>query len=186
MRLNLPLQLTLSRFVMSGLLVLSISLEWAYAFTAALGIFLLASLTDWLDGYLARKWNQITDLGKLLDPLADKVIISAAFIGLIEYKLAPMWMVVLIISREFLITGLRLVAAQKGMVLAAEKVGKHKTELQITVIIVALLSKSLEEFGLHWAMLQLALPVLYWLALVATVGSGGIYFYQNRKLFQEA
>jgi CDP-diacylglycerol--glycerol-3-phosphate 3-phosphatidyltransferase len=184
--MNLPLQLTLSRFVMSGLFVASISFSWPYAFTLALVVFVLASLTDWLDGHLARKWNQITDLGKLLDPLADKVMISAAFIGLIEFHLVPAWMVIFIITRELLITGLRLLAAQKGLILAAERVGKHKTVLQFTVIIVALLAKSLQEFSLPNAWLLLAMTPLLWLALLATILSGAIYFYQNRHLLQEA
>ena len=147
--LNLPNQLTVMRLWMCGLLLISMSFEWPYAATTALGIFTLASLTDWLDGEIARSRNLVTDLGKLLDPLADKILITAALVALVDRHIAPMWMVVLIIAREFLITGLRIIAAHKNQILAAEKVGKHKTISQIVVILVSLTFLSLGEFGLQ-------------------------------------
>lgn len=163
------------------------SIPWPYAATTALVIFIAASLTDMLDGMIARKYGLITDLGKLLDPLADKILISAAFISLIEVKIAPMWMVVVIIAREFLITGLRVVAAGKHLILAAERAGKHKTVTQIVAIIVSLSYLTLNEFHVGDSffafVLKLSLPVLYWLALLITVISGALYFYKNRSLF---
>src|SRR3984957_12127703 len=125
--LNLPNQLTVLRLGMCGLLLISMSFPWPYAATAALLIFALASLTDLLDGAIARSRNLVTDLGKLLDPLADKVLITAALVSLVERHEAPMWMVVIIMTREFLIMGLRQIAALKQKVMAAERVGKHKT-----------------------------------------------------------
>src|SRR3984957_9927116 len=147
--LNLPNQLTVLRLGLCGLLLISMSFDWPYAATTAFLIFTLASLTDWLDGAIARSRNLVTDLGKLLDPLADKVLITAALVALVARGVAPMWMVVIIIAREFLITGLRIIAAHKQKILAAERVGKHKTISQIVAILVSLAFLSLGEFGLQ-------------------------------------
>lgn len=188
--MTLPNQLSVGRLVLCVLFVATLSIDWSYSLTSALAIFVVASLTDWLDGHIARRYNLITDLGKLLDPLADKILISAAFIGLIGFDEGPPpWMVVAIISREFLITGLRLIGAAKGRILAAEKVGKHKTISQISVILASLGALSLQELGLSntstEAILQWVIPYLYWIALIITVVSGAIYFYRNRSLFDE-
>ncbi|PTX92150.1 CDP-diacylglycerol--glycerol-3-phosphate 3-phosphatidyltransferase [Verrucomicrobia bacterium LW23] len=185
--LNLANQLTLARLVMCALFVASMSLPWAYSGVTALALFVLASLTDWLDGEIARRYNLVTDLGKLLDPLADKVLISAALIALIERSMAPMWMVVAIITREFLVTGLRTVAANKQIILPAERAGKYKTVAQIVAICASLTVLALRD--LHLAESALAqglawiIPALYWVALLITVVSGGLYFYKNRGLF---
>jgi len=184
--MNLPNQLTIGRLFLSVLFVVVMSLSWPYAATTALVIFLLASFTDWIDGELARQYNQITDFGKLMDPLADKVLVSAALISLVERHIAPMWMVVMIIAREFLITGLRIMAAQRQVILAAERVGKHKTVTQIVVILVSLVFLCLQELGQGHGkpaeILQLLLMPFYWLTLLITVFSGAIYFYINRGL----
>src|SRR5450755_1171055 len=148
-RLNLPNQLTLLRLGMTGLMLISMSVDWPFAATTALLIFILASLTDWLDGAIARSRNLVTDLGKLLDPLADKVLIISALAALLERHIAPMWMVVIIITRELLIMGLRQIAAAKQKILAAERIGKHKTISQIVAILVSLAYLSLGEFGLQ-------------------------------------
>lgn len=187
--LNIPNQLTLMRLGLCGVFLVTMSLPWPYAATTALLIFTVASLTDWLDGALARKYGWITDLGKLLDPLADKILILGALISLVERQVAPMWMVVVIMAREFLISGLRQVAAKKQKILAAERVGKHKTISQIIVILVSLGYLSLGEFGLQTTMfartlLAAELP-LYWFALIITVVSGAIYFYNNASLLDE-
>lgn len=186
--MNLPNQLTFARLVLCGFFVLTMSIAWRFAATGALIIFSVASLTDMLDGMIARRYNLITDLGKLLDPLADKILISAAFISLIERGLAPMWMVVVIIAREFLITGLRIVAANKHLILAAEKAGKHKTITQIVAILVSLSYLTLTEFDLGQTfvaqILRSAITPLFWVALFITVVSGGLYFYKNRFLFE--
>ena len=135
----MPNQLTVLRLGMCGLLLISLSFSWPYAAFTALIIFSAASITDWLDGAIARGYNLVTDLGKLLDPLADKVLIVGALVALVEERhIAPMWMVVLIIAREFLITGLRTIAAHKQKILAAERIGKHKTISQIVAILISL------------------------------------------------
>ena len=131
----------------------------------------------------------VTDLGKLLDPLADKVLVVCALAGLLERHIAPMWMVVLIIAREFLIMGLRQIAAHKQVILAAEKVGKHKTISQIVAILVSFVYLSLGEFGFGGtALAQFFGSVqiyLYWFALVITVLSGAIYFWKNAAMLNE-
>src|SRR5271170_5105297 len=149
--LNLPNQLTVLRLGMCGLLIVSMSIAWPYAATTAFFIFALASLTDWVDGHLARSRNLVTDLGKLLDPLADKVLVIGTLIALAvePHHTAPMWMVVVIAAREFLISGLRQIAAAKQKILAAEKIGKHKTVSQIVAVLVSLGWLSLGEFGLQ-------------------------------------
>ena len=166
------------------------SFDWAYAATTALGIFALASLTDWLDGAIARARNLVTDLGKLLDPLADKILIIGALVALVDRQVAPMWMVVVIIAREFLITGLRTIAAHKHQILAAERVGKHKTISQIVAILVSLSYLSLGEFGVQdnfvGHLLRAAQMPLYWIATVITVLSGAIYFWKNAGIVSES
>lgn len=184
--LNIPNQLTVGRLILCGVFTLFLSLDLAWSGMAAFAVFVLASLTDWADGYLARKWNLITDLGKLLDPLADKILISAAFIGMTAEGLAPFWIVVTIISREFLITGLRTLAASKGVILAAEKAGKHKTISQMVTALLGLLYIGLQ--GLDWLPPishelkdWLFVPMLY-LTLAITLYSGAAYFLKNQKL----
>ena len=147
--MNLPNKLTVSRFVMTGIFVGCMAggeeydvlhapgraEGWNFAYTAALVLFLAAVVTDFLDGEIARRRGLETNFGKLMDPLADKVMMAAGFITLVPLKAIPAWVVICIISREFLITGLRLVATSKGIVLPAEKIGKHKRVKQIMEII---------------------------------------------------
>lgn len=185
-RFNIPNQLTLGRLFLCAIFTFLLALDTAWSGMAAFVVFVLASLTDWLDGYLARKWDQITDMGKLLDPLADKILISAAFIGMAAKGLAPFWIVVFIIAREFLITGLRTLAASKGVILSAEKAGKHKTISQMVTALLALLYLGLE--GLGWLperayelKLLLLDPMLY-VTLAITLYSGAAYFIKNKKL----
>jgi len=160
MVLNLPNTLTLFRIFLVPLLVVvlltppwavakvqeSVGLEgfaeWLAAWReiVALVIFLVAAATDWLDGYLARSRNQITDLGKLLDPIADKLLTVSAFISLVELRLAPAWMVVIIVGREFAISGMRSVAATRGLVIPASNWGKYKTVSQIIAISLLILT----------------------------------------------
>jgi len=146
MRMNIPNMLTVSRLFMAAVLVALLTIPFRFSYTLALLVFIVAAITDVLDGHLARNVYGVTDFGKLMDPLADKVIVSAAFICFVGMRLpsqntalVPAWMVVLILSREFLITGLRLLAAGKGRVISAGNWGKHKTTWQIIVIIAILL-----------------------------------------------
>jgi len=191
--MNIPNKITISRIFLIPvfMIVLSIPFQWGTwnigntelpvaHFVGAL-IFMIASGTDWLDGYYARKYNQITNLGKFLDPLADKLLVSAAFIILVELGLAPAWVIIVIISREFAVTGLRLVAAGEGIVLAASNMGKIKTTLQILAAILLLL----HNFPFSYIGFPLATIVLY-LAMIITAISGYDYFVKNLHVMRDA
>ncbi|HEY5742366.1 MAG TPA: CDP-diacylglycerol--glycerol-3-phosphate 3-phosphatidyltransferase [Terrimicrobiaceae bacterium] len=185
--MNLPNILTLLRLGLTALLVASLTVEYTAHFSIALLLFLLASLTDYLDGVLARKWNLITDFGKLMDPLADKILTASAFICLIPFGALPAWVVIVIISREFLITGLRLLASNKGVLLPAEKLGKHKTAWQMITIIFFLSLLAADDFAplgtdvvdLLWTYGGAALVTI---TVVLTVFSGSAYLWKNRRL----
>jgi CDP-diacylglycerol---glycerol-3-phosphate 3-phosphatidyltransferase len=140
-------------------------------------IFIIASATDWVDGYLARKLGQVTTLGKFLDPLADKLLITAAFISLVELQLAPAWMVIIILSREFAVTGLRVIAAIDGAVIAASNIAKWKTTFQIIAISALILHNI--PFGL------INFPfadIMLWIAVGITIVSGVDYFVKNKHV----
>jgi CDP-diacylglycerol--glycerol-3-phosphate 3-phosphatidyltransferase len=144
-----------------------------------LAIFVVASLTDFLDGYLARKLHLVTDLGKFMDPLADKMLVTAAMIALIEKSdLLPAWVVVIILLREFAISGIRLIAANKQFVIAANYLGKIKTVTQMMMIIVLLLP--IQNMGL-----QFVGTLLVYASLILTILSGGQYIWQNRAVLKE-
>lgn len=191
--MNLPNKLTLSRILMIPIFILLLSypFEWGiwdigYSelpvahFIAAL-IFIIASTTDWVDGYIARKHNLVTNLGKFLDPLADKLLVSAALILLIEMGYAPAWVVIIIISREFAVTGLRLVAVGEGIVLAAGSMGKIKTATQMIAIAILLL----HNFPFSYFGLPIGIIMLY-IALFFTVLSGIDYFIKNWHVMRDS
>ena len=133
--MNWANRLTLGRLALTILFVLALSSNWHYGRTAALGLFLLASITDYLDGEIARRWGIITNFGKLMDPLVDKMMMAAAFISLVPIGAVPAWAATIVVARDFLITGLRLLASSDGIVLPAERLGKHKTSWQIVTVI---------------------------------------------------
>ncbi|MFC7061140.1 CDP-diacylglycerol--glycerol-3-phosphate 3-phosphatidyltransferase [Halobacillus seohaensis] len=184
--MNLPNKITLSRIFLIPIFIILMSapFEWGeiqmgdrelpIAHLAGAILFIVASTTDWIDGYIARKYNLVTNLGKFLDPLADKLLVSAALIVLVEIGLAPAWIVIFIISREFAVTGLRLVAAGEGSVLAASQMGKLKTWIQIVAISLLLLH--------NWPLAYIDLPlgtISLYAALIITVYSGYDYFVKN-------
>src|SRR5690625_1204316 len=191
--MNLPNKITMSRIFLIPIFIIILSIpmdwgEWSIGTTTLpvthfIGglIFLIASLTDWLDGYYARKYNLVTNMGKFLDPLADKLLVSAAFILLVELGLAPAWIVILIISREFAVTGLRLVAAGEGIVLAASNMGKLKTVSQILAIALLLL----HNFPFSYIGIPIDIIVLY-IALILTVWSGVEYFVKNWHVMRDS
>ena len=187
--MNLPNRLTVSRFFLTLGFVVMLSLNWRFGHTVALVLFVLGGVTDYVDGYVARRYGMVTDFGKLMDPLVDKIMISGGFICLVPGGFIPAWAAVVILSREFLITGLRLLAASKGIVLPAESIGKHKTGWQIATVIFFLLVLALREFpglGLQPAFLNGAQlyggSSLVAVALTLTLYSGIGYVWKNRQL----
>lgn len=189
--MNLPNQLTVSRLVLTVVFVAVTALPWAYAFTVGLFLFSVASITDWLDGKIARERNLVTAFGQLMDPLADKVLMAAAFITLMEKDLMPGWLVIAILAREFLVTGLRLVAGARGAVLAADKLGKQKTIWQIVTACYLLVYLASREEPLAWVRplfdwpslgFQILHPLLLGLTLATTLYSGFAYFWKNRAM----
>ncbi|MBX7156758.1 MAG: CDP-diacylglycerol--glycerol-3-phosphate 3-phosphatidyltransferase [Verrucomicrobiae bacterium] len=194
--MNIPNQITIARLILTLLFVVAISYESSFQAIITFSIFVIASLTDWLDGYLARKWNQTTDLGKLLDPLADKILVTSALFFLVYVDMVPVWMAILMVSREFLITGLRLIATAKGVVLAAERTGKHKTISQIVAILLALAYLAVEEIQFQLgdktflpekivSNLDFLITLSFWIATLLTIASGFLYFQKNRHFLTE-
>lgn len=175
--LNLPNILSFSRILLVPVLVVLLlteprfnNQEWV-----GLGVFLLASLTDFLDGFIARRRRQITKLGKLLDPAADKILTAAAYISLVELKVAPSWIVTVLISREFAVSALRAFAASEQVVIAASVSAKVKTVIQVISIALLIIYNQLGEFS-HLA------PWSLWLALAASIYSGVEYFVRYGRL----
>lgn len=167
--LNVPNSLTLLRIMLVPLLVVVLLTRFQGSDFWGLGIFLLAALTDLFDGWIARRTGRITVAGTLLDPLADKILVSATFISLVEKGLAPAWMVAIIVGREFAVTGLRQIAHDQGVVIPASWWGKLKTLSQIVAICFLIVSEQLGK----WALLGKA---LLWVALAMTLCSLFTYF----------
>lgn len=200
--MNLPNQLTLGRLVLTVFFVIVTASPggWGsgWAYTVGMAIFGVASITDYLDGYLARKYHLITAFGKLLDPLADKILLCAAFVLLTETTppgasgvLLPGWVTVTVLAREFLVTGLRLVASAQGFVMAADILGKHKTVWQIATASYFLVFLAATEPPMAWVRPSFAMPgcgihhlgnFLIFMTLATTIVSGWRYFWNNRAL----
>ncbi|MDQ0198632.1 CDP-diacylglycerol--glycerol-3-phosphate 3-phosphatidyltransferase [Neobacillus ginsengisoli] len=191
--MNLPNKITVSRIVLIPLflIVMLVPFDWGDIYVlgvylpvthlAGALIFIIAATTDWIDGYYARKLDLVTNMGKFLDPLADKLLVSAALIVLVELGYAASWMVIVIISREFAVTGLRLLLAGEGEVVAANMLGKIKTWTQIIAISALLLHNILfEMFSLPFANIAL------WVALIFTIWSGWDYFAKNSHVFKNS
>lgn len=189
--MNWANRLTLARLLLTLIFVAALSGGWSYGYTAGLLLFVLASITDYADGQIARRYNLVTDFGKLMDPLVDKIMMASAYICLVPLKAIPAWAVIVIISREFLITGLRLLALSKGKVLPSEALGKHKTLWQIVTILFFLVLLSAREWGgpasleKWWAMCwDSGGKLLVATALVFTLWSGAGYLWRNREVLQ--
>jgi CDP-diacylglycerol--glycerol-3-phosphate 3-phosphatidyltransferase len=183
--MNVSTKLTLARLFATPILVVCLALDFPGNYPLALVIFLAAVITDYLDGHLARVRSETTDLGALLDPLADKILISAAFISFIGIPAVslPAWMVIVIVSREFAITGLRLLAAGKGVILPAGLWGKHKTVSQMAAVVLILVYLCVPDRGEAWRPLLLTLVSV---TVVLTISSGLIYIVSNRRLFSRS
>jgi CDP-diacylglycerol---glycerol-3-phosphate 3-phosphatidyltransferase len=188
--MNWPNRLTITRFFLTVLFVIALSSALPFTKTAALLLFILASITDYVDGAIARRFGLITDFGKLMDPLVDKIMMAAAFICLVPLGAVPEWVAVIIISREFLITGLRLLASSKGKVLPAEGMGKHKTVWQIVTILFFLTLLSIVEIVQPlppwWnPMWRFGGTALIAVAVIFTLYSGVGYLWKNRGLITQ-
>lgn len=175
--MNLPNKLTVLRVILIPFFVVSLMIEnganQTFRYVAA-AIFIIASLTDMLDGKIARKYNLVTNFGKFMDPLADKLLVCSAMICMIQLERLPAWIVIVIIAREFIISGFRLIAAENGIVIAANYWGKFKTVSQMIMIILLIL-----HFGGVFAVLE---QIFIWLSLALTVISLITYIWQNRSV----
>jgi CDP-diacylglycerol--glycerol-3-phosphate 3-phosphatidyltransferase len=192
--MNLPNQLTLGRLLLTVLFVAVFFCQVPFRETIALALFITASITDYFDGKIARREKLITNFGVLMDPLVDKIMICSAFIAFVGYGLMPAWMVIVIVARELAITGLRLLAASKSIVLAAEGFGKHKTTSQIVAIVSVLVLVSYSDWG-GWAKLVFGFRLwneawvfwfteaAKWLAVFFTAFSGVMYLWRNRQVY---
>lgn len=187
--MNIPNKITISRIILIPLFmffllapidlgsVLIVNYDLPVAHLIGALLFIIAASTDWLDGYYARKYNLVTNFGKFLDPLADKLLMTAALIALVELMLLPAWIAIVIISREFAVTGIRLVAAADGQVIAASNLGKWKTVFQI-IAVAALMLHNLpfELIGFPFA------TIVVWIATILTIISGWDYFVKNKHI----
>jgi CDP-diacylglycerol--glycerol-3-phosphate 3-phosphatidyltransferase len=190
---NLPNSITLGRLGLTAIFVGGTAMESTAGHWLAMVAFVIAAISDWFDGYFARKYGMVTPLGKLLDPLADKVLVCSAFVYLSALGFCPVWVTVLILAREFLITGLRQIAVEAGQVLAADRLGKWKTGLQLTYCITCLVWLAVDASRSDNPFLRLLhflsdpawwlTPVSLWLALGLTLVSGWNYLWTNRGLF---
>lgn len=175
--MNLPNKLTIFRVILIPFFVLFLLVDiTAYDKWIALAIFIIASLTDFLDGHIARKYHLVTNFGKFMDPLADKLLVCSALICLIELDRIPSWIVIVIIAREFIISGFRLVASDNGVVIAASYWGKFKTTFQIVMI--CLMIADLSPLGL-------VTQIVMWIALALTVISLVDYLIKNKGVMQD-
>lgn len=175
--MNLPNKLTIARMIAVPFFIAAYLLGY---FPAALVIFIAASLTDALDGKIARSRNLVTNFGKIMDPLADKILVYSALCLFIESDIIRAWMLILILAREFIVAGMRTVAASEGTVLAAGMSGKIKTALQMVAVIVFLFALCLNEAR---ATVMTIGNVIFWASLVMTVYSGCEYVWKNRSVF---
>lgn len=177
--MNLPNKLTMTRIIMVPVFMAIILKEY---YIAALVVFALASITDFLDGYLARKYDLVSSFGKIMDPLADKLLVFSALICFIQLEIVSVWAPIIIIAREFFVTSMRVVAVSKGKVIAASWWGKVKTNVQLFAILFAMLLCGLGNpavFGVSIA------TVLIWISAIFTVASWVAYIFENLSVFKD-
>lgn len=169
--------------------VAALNSSWQYGRTVALIVFLIAGVSDFVDGEIARRYGVVTNFGKLMDPLVDKIMVAAAFISLVPLKAVPAWAATTVVARDFLITGLRMMATAKGEILPAEMLGKQKTSWQVVTVIFFLALLSLhelryanEESRWWFRAWDQAGPILVWITVALTVYSGLGYAWRHREL----
>ena len=179
--MNLANKLTLSRVIMIPFFVVFMLLHTPVWYLVALAVFCVASITDLLDGKIARKYNMVTNFGKFMDPLADKLLVCAALVCLVEVKSLPSWVVIVIISREFIISGFRLIAADNGVVIAASYWGKFKTVFQMAMIIMLILRLA----GVVHPVYDTATLVVTVIAVALTIVSLVDYILKNKSVLAD-
>ena len=186
--MNIPNLLTVSRIVLSFVCVALILKGGFLSLVGALAIFLGASFTDFLDGFLARKKGNISDLGKLLDPIADKVLILGVLLAFLVLRVINIWMIIIIMTREFIITGVRLFALNRGQVLEAKKFGKHKTLSQMVginfIFIVLIVDKIFVDNKIIGLLRDKGIAIVMWYVVLITTFSGIHYLWANRKIIR--
>ncbi len=186
--MNTSNKLTFLRIFLAFFCVGFILLDTFFFHLVALILFVSASLTDFFDGYLARKNNNVTDLGKILDPIADKILVIGVFAAFVEINLISAWMVVVILLREFIITSLRFYGLHKNVVLEAQRFGKHKTFSQVLGILIIfsflILSKTFPESAATRFLSDFGITIIMWYIVAVTLFSGINYFWQNRQVIK--
>lgn len=187
--MNWANRLTLSRLLLTVVFVAALNSSWPYGHTCALIIFLIAGVTDFIDGEIARRYARVTNFGKLMDPLVDKIMMAAAFISLVPLKAVPAWAATTVVARDFLITGLRMMASARGHILPAERLGKQKTSWQVVTVVFFLVLLSVNELryaderSTWWFRAwHEAGPVLVWITVALTIYSGIVYTWRHREL----
>ena len=191
--MNLPNKITVSRVVMIPIFVILMVANFGWGNITLLGatmpiehlvgaiVFIIASITDFFDGHLARKYNLVTNMGKFLDPLADKLLVTAAFIILVQWGVAPAWVIIVIVAREFAVTGLRSIGAEQNVIIAASNLGKLKTWSQMVALAFLLLHNIIFEMW-NFPFDQIMLYVAFFFTLL----SGLDYFWKNRRLLLDS
>jgi CDP-diacylglycerol---glycerol-3-phosphate 3-phosphatidyltransferase len=190
--MNLPNKLTISRIGLTFVFMFFLFTRWPHGKIAALIVFAIASFTDYIDGMLAKKMGLISDFGKFMDPIADKILILAAFLAFVEMKLIPAWTVLVIIFREFVILGLRILGIIKGHIVAASRAGKHKTVSQVVTVFCILIYLIIRQYGESFNFWteridQISMNLIFILMLFTvalTLVSGVSYISKNRRLFR--
>ena len=193
--MNLPNKLTVLRIILVAVFMFFLFLRGVPAKVLALVTFLVASFTDILDGYIAKKYDMVTDFGRLMDPIADKILVLSAFLAFVEMELIPAWMVVIIIFREMAVTGLRIAALSKGKIIAADDSGKHKMVSQVSSILAVLIFLIFREAGIKvfgfWnssteRIYKEVIFVLLLITTILTLISGISYLVKNRGVYFNA
>jgi len=187
--MNWANRLTLSRLLLTVVFVAALNSSWQYGRTIALIVFLVAGISDFIDGEIARRYGIVTNFGKLMDPLVDKIMVAAAFISLVPLKAVPAWAATTVVARDFLITGLRMMASARGKILPAEMLGKQKTSWQVVTVIFFLTLLSLNELrytnetSIWWVRAwNQAGPVLVGITVALTIFSALAYAWRHREL----